>query len=195
MTWLNLLVFLILCSGNFSLRCVRTNSVFNQSSIQISMGKVFRELKQVLRYEEVNSSDFCRVKIETDYGREVLTIQFTGQFPHQPLMDSQVRFVTELLSSDGKNFTIINSLESACFEEQCEREFLENHLPWLTQTDYQGLVPPVTSWMDSIKNPSSQLKYFHWSNTRNRALRFFHFRRMWCRNHEKLFESSMRIID
>ena len=150
-----LFVISIIYPPSSSLLCMNTESIFQQSLTDLDLGTVLRTFKRAINYDD-SSTHLCHIRIDVDYTQLDVTILLTGQYQHRMLNDAQVYFVTELLFINEDNFTAINSIESACSEEQCEAEFIHNYMRWLVEANYDDLKMNMLSWMTERINVSGE---------------------------------------
>lgn len=155
MSWMSLGIIFMIHTRCSSRLCMSTKEEFKESFIVVPLGILSVTFNRAIHYEEVQSH-LCHIRIEINYQYSELKILLTNQFDHQVLNDAQIYFRTELFSINDKNITIINTIESACSEDQCEREIFQHHSQWLIKIDYYDLQMNLKSWIERKDNKSGE---------------------------------------
>ncbi|CAF1165656.1 unnamed protein product [Adineta steineri] len=133
-----LVILLIICATSSGHKCVINRHLevkvaeFNVADFQETIGN--------LHVIEVDDRRLCRMRIAIDYisAFQRIQIQFSQQFEDSDLNDAMISFMTLARNTPDStsNFEIANFVEYACSGNECDKQFLIDHINWLFKIDY-----------------------------------------------------------
>jgi hypothetical protein len=92
-----------------------------------------------LEVDQNDTMDLCRIELFLDYLDQRLEIKFSPRLENSELSDGQVRFDTIIVAMDDNRTKLINYLEYACSDEECDKDFAIKHISWLLKAQYTSL--------------------------------------------------------
>ncbi len=140
MKLLALVILLISCSNSYGLSCMTTNDGKPlYIPLDVSDFEDVMKMIQNLSSKKYENNSLCRVELLVDYNDERLLINFTEHLGDKTLEDKEVQIYGDVFANDDQNIVFIHILEYACAVNECEKEFIINHINWFIEADYTEL--------------------------------------------------------
>jgi hypothetical protein len=135
------IVLLFLFPISHALSCI-TEDTFTAPLDNFNIQSFAEELKD-LEVDEDDTRDLCRIELFIDYSEQQLEVRFSPELENNELPDGQVRFDTLTVLTDDGSTVLVNILEYACSDEECDKEFAIKHISWLLNAQYPSLITKV----------------------------------------------------
>ena len=138
---ITLVILLSICTTSSGLSCVN-GSGFLVKSLNGFDNDRFQEEIRNLSTITLEDKSLCRVKLELHHEQKRLIVVFNRNLANSELNKSMVEFALRMEpSSFGNmaNFKINNYLEYACSNDECDKQFIIDHIGWLYKNTYTEL--------------------------------------------------------
>jgi hypothetical protein len=128
------MILLFLFPISHALACI-TEDTFYASLANFDIQSFEEELAD-LEVDEHDIIKLCRIELFLDYLAQRLQVEFSPELENSQLSDGQVRLDTFIVAMDDGSTKIVNILEYACSDEECDKEFAIKHISWLLNAQY-----------------------------------------------------------
>jgi hypothetical protein len=108
-----------------------------------------------------------RVKVFLHYARQKLRVKFSPEIKNSELLDGNLQFDTVIWVWQDRKSEVANYFEYACSSEECNKNFVLKHIPWLIEAQFISLHMAVGPLL--VRNTQDPGKY---SNVRHSKKRY-----------------------
>jgi len=132
-----LIILLFLFPKSHTLSCI-TEDIPDIPLANFNIQSFEEELNH-LEFDQDDTLKLCRIALFVDYSEQYLEVSFGPELENSEVPDGQVEFDTAIVLMDDESTELINYLEYACSDEECDKEFAIKHISWLLNAQYTSL--------------------------------------------------------
>jgi hypothetical protein len=159
MKCLVLLILVFICATVDGLLCIKRKNQLGAVLFDLEPEN-FETIIYNLSSIKVGDNDLCRVKFEIIIGLEFLgTISFNTDLSDSELDNNEVLYETYFFFDESDDALIVKNLEYACSEDDCDKQFIVDHIGWFFPIIHEELAWNITQLIkDDNKEPGNNFK-------------------------------------
>jgi hypothetical protein len=159
MKCLVLSILVLICATVDGLLCIDREDPLETLLFNVSPDEFVKSVHN-LSSIEVGNDDLCRVKFEIYVDMGWLSkISFSKHLSDSEVVDNEVQYETYWMPRETESMIIINFLEYACSEDNCDKQFIVDHIGWLSTATHSQLAMNIIKLIkDDKKKPGNNLK-------------------------------------